>query len=319
MAEPGGLNEPPVAADLRAAIAAWQSWLGDERRASPHTLAAYRRDLGGFVAFLGAHLGGPPALAHLARLRTADFRAWLAARAGAGLGAGSRARGLSVVRGFFKWLAREGLVDNLALAALRTPRVARPVPRALGADETMETLDAAADLARAPWIGKRDAAVLTLLYGCGLRIGEALALTRAQAPAPGQVALRVTGKGRRQREVPLLPVVVEAVRDYLTSCPFSLPAAGPLFVGARGGPLGARRVQARMAQVRMDLGLPPSATPHALRHSFATHLLAGGGDLRAIQDLLGHASLSTTQRYTDVDMAGLLRVYERAHPRAGRG
>ncbi|MFQ5468304.1 MAG: site-specific integrase, partial [Kiloniellaceae bacterium] len=265
MAEPGGLNEPPVAADLGAAIAAWQSWLGDERRASPHTLAAYRRDLGGFVAFLATHLGGPPALADLARLGTADFRAWLAARAGAGLNASSRARGLSVVRGFFRWLAREGLVDNLALAALRTPRVARPAPRALGADEAMETPDAAADLARAPWIGKRDAAVLTLLYGCGLRIGEALALTRAQAPAPGQVALRVTGKGRRQREVPILPVVVEAVRDYLASCPFSLPPAGPLFVGARGGPLGARRVQARMAQVRVALGLPPGATPHALR------------------------------------------------------
>jgi len=308
----------PAKAGLQAALLEWQAWLEHERRASPHTLAAYRRDLTQFLEFLSEHLGGLPELNDLADLRTADFRAWLAHRANQGIGRASSARGLSVVRGFFRWMARAGLVENPALGVLRTPKLPRSVPKALAVDEAHEALSLAQDLARDPWVGKRDTAVLTLLYGGGLRIGEALALNRSEAPVPGQDAMRVTGKGDKQRYVPLLPIVTEAVEDYLAACPFRLPPEGPLFVGARGKRLGARRVQARVAEIRVALGLPATATPHALRHSFATHLLAAGGDLRAIQELLGHASLSSTQRYTEVDVTGLLAVYDRAHPRARR-
>ncbi len=308
----------PAKPGLKAALLDWQAWLEHERRASPHTRAAYRRDLTQFLEFLSGHLGALPDLNDLADLRTTDFRAWLARRAEQGIGRASRARGLSVVRGFFRWMARAGVVENPALGVLRTPKLPHSVPKALAIDEARETLSLVQGLARDPWAGKRDTAVLALLYGCGLRIGEALSLNRGEAPAPGQEAMSVTGKGNKQRYVPLLPAVIEAVRDYLAACPFILPPEGPLFVGARGKRLGARRVQARMAEARAALGLPATATPHALRHSFATHLLAGGGDLRAIQELLGHASLSTTQRYTDVDAAGLLSVYDRAHPRARR-
>ncbi len=308
----------PAQADLRAALADWLMWLEHERRVSPHTLAAYRRDLTQFLEFLCTHEGGLPGLKTLADLRAADFRAWLARRADQDIGRASRARGLSVVRGFFRWLTRMGLVENPALGMLRTPKLPRSVPKAMAADEAQETLSLAQDLARDPWTGKRDSAVLTLLYGCGLRLGEALALNRGEAPTPGQDAMNVTGKGNKQRYVPLLPAVVDAVRVYLEACPFRLPPEGPLFVGARGKRLGARRIQARLADIRASLGLPATATPHALRHSFATHLLAAGGDLRAIQELLGHASLSSTQRYTEVDAAGLLAVYDRAHPRAKR-
>ncbi len=315
MAEPARLNIS-AAADVQAAIETWRLWLRTERRASPHTLSAYERDLFQFLEFLAGHLGGAPSLADLQSLRPADFRAWLAACHGRGLARTSVARALSVVRGFFRWLAREGFVDNPALATLRTPRVPRSVPKAISAEDAIDVVDTVAELSRDDWIGKRDTAVLTLLYGCGLRVGEALAITRRQAPVAGQEVLRVTGKGRKQRLVPLMPAVTDAIADYLAHCPYVLAPDAPLFRGARGKPLQARRVQERMAELRGLLGLPETATPHALRHSFATHLLAGGGDLRAIQELLGHASLSTTQRYTDVDVAGLLSVYEKAHPRA---
>jgi len=305
-----------VAPDLRAALDDWRTWLAHERRSSPHTADAYLRDLTAFLDFLTKHLGQPPGLADLATLRPADFRAWLAARANKGLGRNSIARNLSAVRVFFRWLARAGLAENAAISVLRGPRRLPAVPRALNAEEAEDAVNSVAELARDDWVGKRDTAILALLYGCGLRVGEALGLTRRDAPTLDRAELTVIGKGRKQRSVPLLPIVAEAVADYLRACPFPLPPDGPLFVGARGGPLGARRVQERMAELRVLLGLPYSTTPHALRHSFATHLLAGGGDLRAIQDLLGHASLSTTQRYTEVDAAGLLRIYERAHPRA---
>jgi len=301
---------------MRAALDDWRAWLRDERRASPHTLAAYERDLFQFIEFLAGHLGGTVSLAVLKELRPADFRAWLAARNGDGLARASVARGLSVVRGFFRWAAREGRVENAALTVLRTPRVPHSVPKAIAAAEAIDAVETVAELARRDWIGKRDTAILILLYGCGLRIGEALALTRRQAPAASQEMLRVVGKGHKERLVPLLPAVIEAIDDYLAHCPYPLAPDAPMFRGARGGPLNARRVQARLAELRGLLGLPDTATPHALRHSFATHLLAGGGDLRAIQELLGHASLSTTQRYTDVDVTGLLSVYDRAHPRA---
>ncbi len=306
----------PAAPDLIAAIEDWHAWLRSERRASPHTCAAYLGDLTSFLRFTAEHLGGRPSLRDLDALRPADFRAWLAARAAAGLSRGTSARGLSVVRGFFRWLARSGLVDNPALSALTTPKAPRPAAKALSAEEAQEALDTVPELAREAWIGKRDAAVIALLYGCGLRIGEALSLTRREAPHAGQAALKVSGKGGKERLVPVLPLVVEAIRDYLAACPHELAPEGPLFVGARGKALGARRIQERLAELRALLGLPETASPHALRHSFATHLLAGGGDLRAIQELLGHASLSTTQRYTEVDAAGLLAVYRRAHPRA---
>jgi integrase/recombinase XerC len=313
--EPAPLERFPAAADLSRAIAAWDLWLGDERRASPHTRAAYGLDLAAFLDFLVSYRGGLPDLAMLGDLAPADFRAALASRANAGLTRSSVARFMSVVRGFFRFLDRRGFVRNATLAAVRTPKRAASVPRALTEADADAVLDLAGEIAHTPWQGKRDAALLTLLYGCGLRLGEALGLTRREAPiAAGTIA--ITGKGRKTRMVPVLPAVAAAVRDYLADCPHTLAADGPLFVGARGGPLNPRLVQGQMAKLRGLLGLPEGASPHALRHSFATHLLAGGGDLRAIQELLGHASLSTTQRYTAVDAAGLVAIYDRAHPRA---
>jgi integrase/recombinase XerC len=308
----------PGAPDQRARMRDWRAWLRPERRIAAHTFAAYERDLDAFVAFLTEHLGKAPALADLRALSRADFRAWLARRAGAPYRAASTARALSVVRSFFRYLARHGVVENAALAGLRTPKLPRGVPRALTVPEAAEAIEAAADLGGPPWVARRDVAVLALLYGCGLRIGEALALSRRQAPsASGAVeTLTVAGKGGKQRAVPVLPVVAEAIAAYLAVCPHKGGPEAPLFVGIRGARLGPRHLQAQMQHLRTRLGLPESATPHALRHSFATHLLAGGGDLRAIQELLGHASLSTTQRYTAVDAAALLAVYDKAHPRA---
>ncbi|MGF1608759.1 MAG: tyrosine recombinase XerC [Kiloniellales bacterium] len=307
-----------AAPDLAAAIGEWQRWLRHEKRASPHTLAAYTSDLADFLEFQSQHLGGRPSLAALDGLKPVDFRAWLARRVLGGLAHSSNARALSVVRNLFRWLDRKGLVDASAAAAVRSPKMPRSLPKALSAPEAADVVETAGELAHQPWIGKRDSAVLLLLYGCGLRIGEALSLTAGEAPRPGQDGLLVTGKGSKQRMVPLLPVVIEAVQDYLADCPYALVPQGPLFVAARGGPLRPRAIQRRLQELRRLLGLPESATPHALRHSFATHLLAAGGDLRAIQELLGHASLSTTQRYTAVDSAALLKVYDAAHPRAKR-
>ncbi|MCC7276048.1 MAG: tyrosine recombinase XerC [Alphaproteobacteria bacterium] len=300
-----------AAATLADARAAWAAWLAAERRASPHTLAAYGRDLGAFLDFLADHLGGPPSLADLLALRPADFRAWLARRAGDGYARTSTARALSVVRGFVRFLDRRGFGHAPALAAVRAPKLPRSVPKALAPAGAAALLEVADDAAR-PWIAARDVALLSLLYGCGLRIGEALALPRRAAPL-GET-LTVLGKGRKERRVPVLPAVRTAVADYLRLCPYR--GDGPLFLGARGGALQPAVVQRRVRDLRRALGLPETATPHALRHSFATHLLAAGGDLRAIQELLGHASLSTTQRYTDVDTARLVEVYNRAHPRA---
>ena len=283
---------------------------------SPHTLAAYRRDLTAFLRVFAGHFGAAPSLQGLQAMTPADFRAWLAARAKRDLARSSTARALAVVRNLFRWLQRQGLLESVALTAVTTPKLPRLVPKALSAAEAQDCIDSVAELSDRDWSGRRDSAILLLLYGAGLRIGEALSLKRRDAPASGQEAMTITGKGGKQRLVPLLPLVIRAIEDYLAACPHRLPGDGPLFVGQRGGPLGARRVQERMAQLRGLLGLPASATPHALRHSFATHLLAGGGDLRTIQELLGHASLSTTQRYTAVDVAGLMAVYDRAHPRA---
>ena len=311
--EPVPLARFAAAEDLRAAIDMWASWLGGERRASAHTIAAYGRDLAFFLDFLTGHLGAIPDLTSLGHLRPADFRAYLAHRA-ARVERSSIARGLSVVRSFIRFLERRGLASSPALAVLRAPKLPHSVPKPLSVADAAEIIDAPAGLAGSAWQAKRDVAVLTLLYGCGLRISEALGLMRSEAPQ-GE-PLTITGKGQKQRMVPVLPVVRAAIADYLAACPYALAADGPLFVGARGGPLSPRLVQRRMAELRGMLGLPDTATPHALRHSFATHLLGAGGDLRAIQELLGHASLSTTQRYTSVETERLLAVYDAAHPRA---
>jgi integrase/recombinase XerC len=305
-----------AAADLAAGIDDWQRWLKHERRASPHTLAAYRRDLAAFLSFLAGHLGKPACLADLPVLARADFRAWLASRSAAELQAASTARALSVVRNFFRFLAKRSLGGNAVLGTMRTPRLPHAIPKALTAQEAEDALDAVGGKS---WIAKRDMAILLLLYGCGLRLGEALSLNRRDAQwARGDEVqtLMVMGKGRKQRAVPVLPAVAAAMEEYLADCPYSGDPEAPLFRGARGARLNPRLVQLRLEQLRKQLSLPDTATPHALRHSFATHLLAGGGDLRAIQELLGHASLSTTQRYTEVDTAALLAVYDKAHPRA---
>ena len=303
-----------MAADLLAAAQSFFGWLADERRASPHTIAAYARDLRAFFAFLAEHLGDAPALGDLEGLRAADFRAYLAARRAGGLGATSLARNLSVIRTLFRHLEREGRVHNAALATVRSPKIPHSVPKPLSAAEAAEARDAFATQDTEPWVAARDVALMTLLYGCGLRISEALGLNRGEAPDGSP--LRILGKGNKERIVPVLPAVAEAVDEYLALCPHNMGASDPLFVGVRGKRLNASVVQKRMRDVRVRLGLPDTATPHALRHSFATHLLGGGADLRVIQELLGHASLSTTQRYTEVDATHLLETYHKAHPRA---
>ena len=302
-----------AAPDLADAISRWHEWLSSERRCSPHTVAAYGRDLAGFLDFLVGHLGSLPSLEALEALLPADFRAYLARTSNRAKS--SRARALTVLRNFFRFLARRELIRNSALVAVRAPRLPKPVPKALTIDQALAVLDTAVSGARRPWAGLRDAAIFTLAYGCGLRLGEALSLTRGEAPTAAG-AVTITGKGSKQRQVFVLDAVVDAVNAYLAACPHPLPMNGPLFVGVRGGPLHPRLVQGRMQELRGLLGLPERATPHSLRHSFATHLLGAGGDLRAIQELLGHASLSTTQRYTAVDAARLIAVYEKAHPRA---
>jgi integrase/recombinase XerC len=312
--EPLPLARFAAGEDLRAAIGLWTAWLAGERRASAHTIAAYGRDLALFLDFLTDHLGESPSLAALDTLRPADFRAYLARRAQHHAERSSLARGLSVLRNFIRFLQRRGLVSTTALAALRSPKLPASVPKPLTVDDAASAVDSIGDLAKSGWQAKRDVAILALLYGCGLRLSEALGLSRGEAPL-GET-LVITGKGRKQRQLPVLPAVRTAVAEYLAACPYAVAKDGPLFVGARGGPLSPRLVQRQMQALRGFLGLPESATPHALRHSFATHLLGAGGDLRAIQELLGHASLSTTQRYTAVETERLLAIYDASHPRA---
>lgn len=312
--EPIPLARFSAADDLRAAIGLWTAWLAGERRASAHTISAYGSDLAFYLDFLTGHLGTMPSLAAIDELRPADFRAYLAQRAGEGIERRSLARSLSVLRGFVRFLQRRGLASTTALAALRGPKLPPGVPKPLSIEDAIAAVDAACVLAREVWQRKRDTALLALIYGCGLRLSEALGLTRAEAPL-GE-GLTIIGKGSKQRQLPVLPAVRAAIADYLAACPYTLSAMAPLFVGARGGPLHPRVVQRQVAALRRYLQLPETATPHTLRHSFATHLLSAGGDLRAIQELLGHASLSTTQRYTSVESERLLAVYDNAHPRA---
>ncbi len=305
-----------AAPDVAAEITRWLGYLGAEKRMSPKTLEAYQRDVAQFLDFLAGHLGGAPSLKHLAKLTPADVRAFMAARRGDGLSSRSLMRVLAGARSFARFLERNGKGKVGALAAVRAPKIGKtlPKPLAIAAAKRISDTDLRAGEEREPWIIARDAAVLALLYGSGLRISEALSLKRKDAGAHD--AITVTGKGNKMRMVPVLPQVTKSIADYVALCPLDLPDDGPLFVGARGGPLSPRIVQLTMARLRGALGLPDTATPHALRHSFATHLLARGGDLRAIQELLGHASLSTTQIYTAVDSERLLEVYSSAHPRA---
>jgi integrase/recombinase XerC len=299
-----------------AARLGFLDWLGQERRAAPLTVAAYGADLAAFLGFLTGHLGGEPDLAALAALRPADFRAWLAAEAAAGASNATRARHLAAVRSFFRWLARRQGVDNPAVRLTATPRARRPIPRALTPADARAVAEEAGEASDSAFVQARDEALFTMLYGCGLRIAEALALDVRDAPQPGGDApLRVVGKGSKQREVPVLPAVRAAVAAWLALHPGRAPHS-PLFVGVRGARLDPAVAQRSMRLFRRQRGLPEHATPHALRHSFATHLLDGGADLRAIQDLLGHASLSTTQRYTSVETTRLMEVWRKAHPRA---
>ncbi|HEY6022590.1 MAG TPA: tyrosine recombinase XerC [Pseudolabrys sp.] len=303
--------------DVAAEITRWLAYLGSERRMSGKTLDAYRRDVSQFLDFLAGHLGGAPTLKQLAKLAPADARAFMAARRRDGAGNRSLMRTLAGCRSFARFLERNGKGKVAALTAVSTPKLPRTLPKPLAASAAVQVtnVDLREGEAREPWIIARDAAVLALLYGSGLRVSEALGLKRKDC-AGNADALTVTGKGNKARMVPLLPQVAKMIADYVALCPSDLPPDGPLFIGARGGVLSPRIVQLTMARLRGALGLPDSATPHALRHSFATHLLARGGDLRAIQELLGHASLSTTQIYTAVDAERLLEVYASAHPRA---
>jgi integrase/recombinase XerC len=311
------MSDLATAPDVSAEIERWLGHLGAERRMSAKTLEAYRRDVSQFLAFLSDHLGGPPSLKALAKLTPADVRAFLAARRSDGAGNRTLMRTLAGTRSFARFLERKGKGKVGALAAIRAPKLSRPLPKPLTVVTAKRIADAdlRAGEARDPWIIARDSAVLALLYGAGLRIAEALGLKRKEFD-PTRDAITVIGKGNKARMVPMLPQVSRSISDYIAACPVDLPGDGPLFIGSRGGPLSPRVVQLTMARLRGALGLPDTATPHALRHSFATHLLARGGDLRSIQELLGHTSLSTTQIYTAVDAERLLQVYNTAHPRA---
>lgn len=295
--------------------AAWLESLSGERRLAGNTLEAYERDTRQFLQFLSGHVGGTVKIDDIKALRPADLRGFLAHRRKEGDGARSLGRHLAGLRSFLRHLERKGLVNAAGASAIRSPKQPKSLPKPLSGSQALTVVSRDTQMNEEPWIAARDAAVLSLLYGCGLRISEALGLT-PDVFHPKATSLRVTGKGGKTRLVPLLPVVAEAVETYRKLCPYHLETGAPLFRGARGGPLQPAIIQREMQRLRSALGLPDSATPHALRHSFATHLLGSGGDLRTIQELLGHASLSTTQIYTGVDSARLLDIYDRAHPRA---
>lgn len=307
---------PGAAADLAGEAEAWLDALRAERRLSPHTLEAYRRDLRQFLGFSRIRAGGAVTLEGFAGLKPGDVRAFLGGRRADGVSSRSLMRALAGLRSFARHLEERGRGKAAVFSTVRSPKLARRLPKPLGVEAAMAVAGGDAGDGGTLWVTARDAAVLTLLYGAGLRISEALGLTRREAPVGACDALRVTGKGNKVRIVPVLPAAVRAVERYLALCPLPLPADGPLFLGVKGGALSPRVIQLAVERMRGALGLPATATPHALRHSFATHLLGRGGDLRAIQELLGHASLSSTQIYTAVDGARLMQAWRDAHPRA---
>ncbi|CUH87564.1 Tyrosine recombinase XerD [Phaeobacter sp. CECT 5382] len=303
-----------ISAACRDALQLWLQGLSALEGVASNTITAYRGDLGSFLAFMTMHSGAPQGLGALAKISTSDMRAWMANERNSGTGARSLARKLSAVKSFYRWLAeREGFEPTAVLAA-RAPKFQKKLPRPLAKDAARAVIETVELQSGTDWVAARDVAVVTLLYGCGLRISEALGLTGKDAPLPA--SLRILGKGGKERMVPVIDAARTAVSRYLKLCPHPQDDTAPLFRGVRGGGLNPRQIQSVMARTRAQLGLPATATPHALRHSFATHLLEAGGDLRSIQELLGHASLSTTQAYTAVDTAHLMAVYNRAHPKA---
>ena len=313
MAAPSALNPTLLEAcgpDLAAAVGRWQEWLKVEKNVSPHTFRAYTSDIGQFITFLAGHAGGTLALRHISGATLTDFRSWLSNRATDGLTASSRARSLSGVKNFLTWLDKQGILHNAAIASVRSPKLPRKLPRPM--DETQIHRLLAEDTPAPDWVTLRNRALFTLLYGCGLRISEALQLNLADLPREN--FLRVMGKGRKERQVPVLPLVEKILSEYRALCPYSETPDRPLFMGERGQRLNQGIAQKALRDVRLALNLPDTATPHALRHSFATHLLQNGANLREIQELLGHASLSTTQRYTDVNAEEMLKIYKSAHP-----
>lgn len=309
-----GIENPSAAPDLAAKFREWNTYLSHEKHFSRHTLRAYLADVLYFFDFLTRHLGKPPSMNDLGAASIRDFRGWLTKKTTEGAGAATRARSLASVRNFLKWLDKNGHLHNPALAHLRTPKLPRKLPRALPEKQAKDVIDHADAIPRESWIGLRDRALFTLLYGCGLRIDEALRLDYGARPQKGE--MRVMGKGRKERLVPVIPIVEKMLAAYVSACPFPLDRDTPLFLGARGERLNQGVAQRQLRILRKTLGLPESLTPHALRHSFATHILVNGADLRSIQELLGHSSVSTTQRYTDFDNAQLLEIYKRSHPRA---
>jgi integrase/recombinase XerC len=309
----------PAAPDLSASVGAWLRHLGLERRLSPHSLDGYGRDVRQFLGFLNERFDAPPTIADFIGLAPADLRAFLARRRADGVEGRSLMRALASLRSLARYLERNGAGRASAFQAIRAPRLARSLPKPLRAADAiaMTHTEIRDGEARDPWILARDAAVIALLYGAGLRIAEALSIRRQDAPVGLLDSVTILGKGRKTRSAPVIAPVRREIENYLKLCPYALAPGGPLFVGAKGGPLSPRIIQLTVARLRGALGLPDSATPHALRHSFATHLLGRGGDLRTIQELLGHASLSTTQIYTAIDSKRLMEAYRAAHPRAG--
>ena len=313
LADPGALD---LGGDLGEAVERWLGHLAHEKDAADLTITAYTRDLRDFLGWLRGRLGSPPCLGDLAKLDAKAVRAFMATRRRTGLESRSLARTMSALRQFFRWLEKAEILGNRAVFAVQMPKIAHGVPKPL-TREKAAALVADHDGTHHDWIEARDTAVLLLLYGAGLRISEALSITPREAPTALRDVIRITGKGSKERVVPVLPVTRAAVERYLALCPYPLDPDEPMFRGAKGGPLSPRIIQFAIAGARAALGLPDTATPHALRHSFATHLLAAGADLRQIQELLGHASLSSTQVYTEVDRDRLLAVYAAAHPRGG--
>ena len=296
---------------------ALRGWLDHQKAlngAADNTLTAYQTDLLGFLSFMTQHHGEQQGLGPISAITVADMRAWMAHERGRGVAARSLARSLSAVKSFYRWLAEREGFEPTAVLSTRSPKFQKKLPRPLATDAARAMIDTVELQAHDPWVAARDAAVITLLYGCGLRISEALGLRGDDAPLPD--VLRIIGKGGKERIVPVLPAARAAVDAYVRACPYKGEPDGPLFRAVRGGPLAPRAIQKVMEHARLQLGLPATATPHALRHSFATHLLSAGGDLRTIQELLGHASLSTTQAYTAVDTARLMEVYDAAHPKS---